>query len=277
MKKTFKDVLLMSITIVYFIYIIVCSSYIKEQVVYSFKIWMNGVVPSLFSSFILIDLINISNISYYLRKYFHINIYYILAIIGGSPSNTLLISKYGIDKTKLLVVSNYISILFLYNNLKYIFNRDIAIILILCNILCNFIIYLFIKPRIVLISKDSRLSSVILNIKDNMMVLIGILGIVAFFNTLPLFLLKNSYIKCFISSMLEVTTFFNYVSLINVPIKFKLLCSMIAISTCGLCIECQIKSILKDTSIDYKYYLFYRLIHLIMYVIMVFIVIGFIV
>lgn len=271
MKKLIREVILLSIIALYFIYFINYNMYIKEQVLYSFKIWLNGVIPALFPTFIIIDFICNTNIPYYIEKYFHINLYYILSIIGGSPANILMIKNYASDKTKVLTVSKYVSLMFLYTNLKNIFSSYIAIIVIICNIVANLILMIFIKPKI-RINKDNNKSllNVISNIREHMITLLAILGIIIFFNTLPVFLIKNKYIYSLILSLMEITIFFNYIYIANLSLKFKLLLCIIAISTCGLCIECQIKSIMIDTSINYKYYFWCRLWHLLIFMFLVF-------
>lgn len=271
MKKLIREVILLSIIALYFIYFINYNMYIKEQVLYSFKIWLNGVIPALFPTFIIIDFICNTNIPYYIEKYFHINLYYILSIIGGSPANILMIKNYASDKTKVLTVSKYVSLMFLYTNLKNIFSSYIAIIVIICNIVANLILMIFIKPKI-RINKDNNKSllNVISNIREHMITLLAILGIIIFFNTLPVFLIKNKYIYSLILSLMEITIFFNYIYIANLSLKFKLLLCVIAISTCGLCIECQIKSIMIDTSFNYKYYFWCRLWHLLIFMFLVF-------
>lgn len=273
MKKIIKEVLLLSIAVMYFFYTILYSDYIKKQIIYSFTIWIKGVIPALFPTFIIMDFLCNTNIPYYISKYLHINVFYILSIVGGTPANTIMINKYAEDKYKVLAVSKYVSFIFLYNNLKYIFNSIMAFILIGSNIVANIIITFMVKPKIVIRKeKDVSIINVIGNVKSHMFTLLSILGIIIFFNTLPVFFINNEYVLGLLLSILEVTTFFNYIYVSGVSISYKLLLCVIAISSCGLCIECQIKSIITDTSIDYKSYFLWRLVHLILFMILVFLI-----
>lgn len=268
MKNIIKEIILFTIIILYLIYCLTFSSYIKEQVIYSINIWITKIIPSLFPTFIIIDLIYNSNIPYYINKYLHINCLYILSIISGSPSNAYILKKNNIDITELLSVTKYTSLIFTYNYLKSIFNPNTAILLILLNILSNIILILIIKPQnnVESINKKSNPFTTIINsITKNINTLITILGTIIFFNTLPINLITNTYIKTFILSILEITTSLNNLNTIKIPLNMKLLFTVISLSTCGLCIESQIKSIINDTSINYNKYLTYRLIHLTIY------------
>lgn len=268
MKNIIKEIILFTIIILYLIYCLTFSSYIKEQVIYSINIWITKIIPSLFPTFIIIDLIYNSNIPYYINKYLHINCLYILSIISGSPSNAYILKKNNIDITELLSVTKYTSLIFTYNYLKSIFNPNTAILLILLNILSNIILILIIKPQnnVESINKKTNPFTTIINsITKNINTLITILGTIIFFNTLPINLITNTYIKTFILSILEITTSLNNLNTIKIPLNMKLLFTVISLSTCGLCIESQIKSIINDTSINYNKYLTYRLIHLTIY------------
>lgn len=268
MKNIIKEIILFTIIILYLIYCLTFSYYIKEQVIYSINIWITKIIPSLFPTFIIIDLIYNSNIPYYINKYLHINCLYILSIISGSPSNAYILKKNNIDITELLSVTKYTSLIFTYNYLKSIFNPNTAILLILLNILSNIILILIIKPQnnVESINKKTNPFTTIINsITKNINTLITILGTIIFFNTLPINLITNTYIKTFILSILEITTSLNNLNTIKIPLNMKLLFTVISLSTCGLCIESQIKSIINDTSINYNKYLTYRLIHLTIY------------
>lgn len=278
MKNITKDLLLFTIIILYLFYCLTYNTYIKEQVIYSINIWITKIIPSLFPTFILIDIIYNSNIPYYINKYLHINFIYIISIISGSPSNAYILSKEKQDITKILSVTKYTSLIFTYTYLKMIYKNKIAIILIILNILSNIILTLLIKPKNTLntIKNNNNIyNTIITSIKNNINTLITILGTIIFFNTLPFTLIKNIYLKTFILSILEITTSLNNISLANIPLNIKLLSTVISLSTCGLCIESQIKSIISDTNINYKKYLSYRLIHLIIFLTLTLITINF--
>lgn len=267
MKKLLKEIILFTIIIAYFIYSIKYNYLIKEQTIYSINIWINKIIPTLFPTFIIVDLIYSSKTPYYIEKYLHINFIYILSIISGSPSNAYILNKYNQDITELLATTKYTSPIFTYTYLKLIFNHNIAVLLMIINILSNLILTIIIKPKKIqyTYTNQSIINTLIKSITKNINTLITILGTIIFFNTLPTNLIKNNIIKTFLISILEITTSLNNLTTINLPTNLKLLFTIISLSTCGLCIETQIKSIINDTYLNYNKYLLYRLLHLIIF------------
>ena len=258
MKNKIKDLILFTILALYFTFCITNNNYIKNQIIYSLNIWITKILPSLFPTFIIVDLLYNSSLPLYIEKYLHINFYYILSIISGSPSNAYILNKYNTDITKHLSITKYTSPIFTYHYLKTIFNHKIALILMLTNILSNIILTLLIKPKKLTYKQNQKQNILTLlstSIKNNINNLITILGTIIFFNTLPLNLINNTYIKTTILSILEITTSLENISTLTLPLNIKLLFTTISLSTCGLCIETQIKSIVNDTHINYKNYI----------------------
>lgn len=271
MKNILKEILLFTIIFLYFIYILKYNSYITHQTIYSVNIWLNKILPTLFPTFIIVDIIYNTNLPYYIEKYFHINFIYIISILSGSPSNAYVLNKYNQNITKIISVTKYTSPIFTYTFLKAIFDHQTALLLISLNILSNIILKLIIKPKNIkyIPSKKETLYTTITNsIKKNINNLITILGTTIFFNTLPIHLINNQIIKSIILSFLEITSSLNNLTTTTLPYNIKILLTIISLSTCGLCIETQIKSIINDTLINYKQYLIYRLLHTIIFLIL---------
>lgn len=271
MKNILKEISIFTIIFLYFIYIIKYNSYITEQTIYSVNIWLNKILPTLFPTFIIVDIIYNTNLPYYIEKYLHINFIYIISILSGSPSNAYILNKYNQNITKILSVTKYTSPIFTYTFLKAIFNHKTAILLISLNILSNIILKLIIKPKNIKykrIKQETIYTTITNSIKKNINTLITILGTIIFFNTLPIHLIKNNLIKGIILSILEITTSLNNLLTTTLPYNIKILLTIISLSTCGLCIETQIKSIINDTFINYKEYLLYRLLHTIIFLIL---------
>lgn len=268
MKNIIKEIFIFTLISLYFIYILKYSIYIQEQTIYSITIWVTKIIPSLLPTFIIVDIIYNTNIPYYIEKYLHINFIYIISIISGSPSNAYILNKYNQDITKILSVTKYTSIIFIYNYLKHIYNPKTAVLLISINILSNIILILKIKPKNITYTKKKQepIPKIIINsIKTNINTLITILGTLIFFNTLPIQLIENNYLKGILLSLTEITTSLEFLTTSNIPSNIKLLLTIISISTCGLCIETQIKSIVNDTYLNYNKYILIRLTHLIIY------------
>ncbi len=266
MKNILKQIVLLTIFLSIFYYSVNYNTYISKQIIYSCEIWLKKVVPSLFLSFILIDLLINSSLPYYLNKYLKINIIYLISILAGSPSNAYILKNYNQDITKIISINKYPSLIFTYNFLKVIFNSHIAIKFILINIICNIIIFIIIKPPKIeykLIEKTNIIEILLNSINKNIQTLLNILGTIIFFNILPINKISNLYLKSFLLSFLEITNSFVNLSLSPLPFHFKIILANITLSTCGLCIEAQIKSVLKDAQINYPKYFKYRFWHLI--------------
>lgn len=277
MRNIIKELIIFTLLVISFIYIVNYNVYIGKEIIYAVDIWLKKVFPTLFPSFILADILVNSKIPYYISKYLHINYIYIISIISGSPTNALILSKYNKDVTKLMSVNLYTSPIFLYTFLKLIFNKKIAILLIIINIISNIILIKIIKvEKIDYYNDNKKIFNVMLSsISKGMNTLINILGTIILFNILPINLINNTYIKSFLFSILEITSSFNNLLVINIPLNIKLLFCIISISTCGLCIQMQIKSIISDTCFNYKYFIKYRLLHLIINLLLCYIILQF--
>lgn len=268
MKNIIKELFTFTLISLYFFYIIKYNSYIQEQTICSINIWLTKIIPSLFPTFIIVDIIYNSKIPYLIEKYLHINFIYLISIISGSPSNAYILNKYNQDITKLLSVTKYTSLIFTYTYLKDIYNHKTALLLIGLNILSNIILIVIIKPKNIKYQptkKETLSTTIITSIKNNINTLLTILGTIIFFNTLPLTLIKNTYLKSITLSILEITTSLENLKTTKIPFNIKLLLTITSLSTSGLCIETQIKSIINDTYLNYQEYITYRLLHLVIY------------
>lgn len=267
MKNILKETIIFTIITIYFIYILKDNINLSKTILNTYNIWLTKLIPNLFPTFIIIDLINNSNIPYYLEKYLHLNYIYILSIISGSPSNAYMLKNTKNDITKHLALTKYTSLLFTYTYLKIIFSKKIAIILIISNILSNLILIIILKPTpLTYPKKNLKLTEILpLSITKSFNTLIIILGTTIFFTTLPISKIENNIIRIFLYSLLEITSFFINISHPNLNLNIKILLTIIALNTCGYSIETQIKSITKDTKINKKKYLEIRLLHLILF------------
>lgn len=274
MKNIIKETLIFTVLTLYLFYSIKYNSYIVLKVSNTIEIWINKIIPSLFPTLIIVDIIYNTKIPLYIEKYLHINSLYILSIISGSPTNAYILTNYNEDITKHLSVTKYTSPIFTYTFLKAIFNTKIALILMSLNILSNIILTILIKPKKLKYTYQKKeISTIITNsIKKTINTLITILGTLIFFNTLPTNLIKNKYLKTIILSITEITTSLTNLTNITLPINYKILFTIISISTCGLCIETQIKSIISDTQINYNKYINYRLFHLLIYLLLIIVI-----
>ena len=270
MKNTLKELLLFTLLLISYIYIITNIKFITKETINILKISIKNIIPILFPTLILSNILYSSKIPYYINKYLHINPIYILSIITGSPTNASILKNYK-NTTQILSLTNYPSLIFIYNYLIKIFNQKIAILLILLNILSNIIIFLIIKPNKLTYENTNKIS-LTKSITSSTNTIINIIGSCLFYAILPTNLIKNNYLKALLLSITEITSSLNNLTIINLPTNIKLLFTIITISTTGLCIQTQILSIIKNINI--KEYIKNRLLHLVIYLTLTFIIIN---
>ena len=142
MKNTLKQIILFTLITLSYIYIINNINYIKINIINILKLSINNIIPIIFPTLFITNILLNTKIPYIINKYLKINPIYILSILTGSPTNAYMLNNYNIDKIKYLSLTNYPSLIFIYTYLNIIFNKKISIILIVTNIISNIILYL---------------------------------------------------------------------------------------------------------------------------------------
>ena len=259
MKKLSNFIILFTFIFI-LLYLFNYNDYISKQVINSYNIWLYKVLPILFPIFILNEYIKNSNIPYLFEKYFHIPFIYIYSIIFGSPSSQYLIRDYD-DITKYLSLTNYPSLLFTYYYLNKIFGSNIAILIIVANIITMLLLSFLLKPKKCSFKYGKNKVYLANAISNSINLNISILGTIVFYNILPFGLIKNIYLKSILLSILEITTSFNNIIIINVSFFLYLILSLLTLSTCGLCIQTQVFTIIPLKKIEIKKYLIYKVFH----------------
>ncbi len=266
MRNIIKETLFFTLFLFIVLYLYNYSTEISNIVQNSFEIWLKNVFPILFPTFILSDIFIHSNLPYYIEKYLHIPYIYIISVLFGSPTNAYILNNYNEDLTKYLAVTKYTSLLFTITYLKSIFSKLITTQIILSNILSNIILIIILKPNRLLIKKKNY--NILLNIPQyinkSIMTNINILGTIIFYSLIPIYMIKNNYLKTILLSFLEVTTSLQNIKKSPITYNIKILSAIISTSTTGLCIETQIKNIIDNNKYNQKKYLIYRTIHFIL-------------
>ena len=251
---------------------------VLESTINGVSIWLYKVFPYLFIMIIIQDLlINLNLTSIFKNPSTYI---FIMSIISGTPSSAYIISKLVKDNE---ISSNYGNIcliftffansLFLFTILNLIFNSLFTTIkLLLIIYISNFIIYLYFKKDLPLCningkSKNINISSSIkTSINTNLMVL----GSIIFYLVISSIIINTFNISypfdIFIKGILEMTQGLN--SLINLNIKFKEIIAIFFITFGGFSIHTQVKCILDEQGLNYKYFLKGRIIQVIIVIIL---------
>ncbi|MBQ9834569.1 MAG: hypothetical protein IJO33_05190 [Bacilli bacterium] len=274
MKKK-QDILIITIIILIIAYILIYNQKITLIIKDSTILWFNKVFPSLFPMFILNDLLLSYHIDYYICKIFKKNglkyYVFIMSLLSGSPSSAYIIKRLYDDKiidkynaNKLLSFTYFSSPLFLITMLSFLFTNKTTIIkIILIHYLSNFIISFFYKIETndklsYKVTKDfgSNFANAINKAINTLLMILGILTfyIIISYIFIDIFNL-NSITSSMIKGILEVTQGLTFLNELFINEKLKIILATLYINFGGLSIHSQIKSIISDTSINYKYFL----------------------
>lgn len=257
------------LTLLLFILFIVNKNAIVLAAADALSIWSKSLFPVLFPTLILSDILLASGLIDKIPKFFY-DIYskifktspyglfvFIVSVFGATPTNAKILkdlydSKL-IDKnslTKILSQTIFFNpiLILTFSNLK------VLIIMWVSNVLTSFIL------RDALVSENSLKASYNFefnlnkSIEKNMKTILNILGTLTVFlslsNIVPI---KNPILKTFISGILEITSGFTRIKLYTVsPINDILMLTFTSLASFSIIM--QIKSILKETKFDSKYF-----------------------
>ena len=265
MKKNFI-IYIIALFLIYYTFNnqqLIVNSVINSSILYLYK-----VLPFFLPMYIISKILINYNFPYYISKLFNNNIYvYILIIsfLSGCPNNAIIIKDLlnnniinTNEANKYIKCSFFQNPLFLTSILSAIFNKKIAISIIITQVLSNIIIYLIKPIKITNINKTNtiKLSDLIINtINNSIKILLNIYVTIIIFNILSILLPK--YLSSFIG-LFEITGGLNYLITSNYNYIIKIILTIIYISFGGLAINIQIKSVLKDTEILYSNFLLSR-------------------
>ena len=257
------------LTLLLFVLFIVNKNAIVLAAGDAINIWSKSLFPVLFPTLILSDILLASGLISKIPKFFY-DVYskifktspyglfvFIVSIFGATPTNAKILkdlydSKL-IDKnslTKILSQTIFFNpiLILTFSNLK------VLIIMWVSNVLTSFIL------RDALVSESPPNASYNFefnlnkSIEKNMKTILNILGTLTVFlslsNIIPI---KNPIMKTFISGILEITSGFTRIKLYTVsPINDILMLTFTSLASFSIIM--QIKSILKETKFDSKYF-----------------------
>lgn len=257
------------LTLLLFVLFIVNKNAIVLAAGDAINIWSKSLFPVLFPTLILSDILLASGLISKIPKFFYV-VYskifktspyglfvFIVSIFGATPTNAKILkdlydSKL-IDKnslTKILSQTIFFNpiLILTFSNLK------VLIIMWVSNVLTSFIL------RDALVSENPLKASYNFefnlnkSIEKNMKTILNILGTLTVFlslsNIVPI---KNPIMKTFISGILEITSGFTRIKLYTVsPINDILMLTFTSLASFSIIM--QIKSILKETKFDSKYF-----------------------
>ena len=245
------------------------------------NIWLYKVFPYLFIMIIIQDLlINLNFANFFKRTSTYI---FFMSIISGSPSNAYIISKL-VKEEKItkeygntcLIFTFFTNPLFLYSILNIIFNSLYMTIKIMIIIyISNFIIYFYYKKDLPVANMYGKSSNINLpsSIKSSINTNLMVLGSIVFYFIISNILINTFNIgypfNIFLRGLLEMTQGLNDVIYLNSDIK--VITTVIFITFGGFSIHTQVKCILDEYGLDYKYFFKGRILQLVIAIILTFI------
>ena len=294
MKKLFKNDIYSVLSLLFIFLLFIKNDIFKKCILNGSILFFKNVFPSLFPMFILNDILNNYNFFFLLDKYsgkigkklFHTsksaNYAFILSILSGTPTNGYIVTNLVKEKKLtrkdagiILSYAFFLNPLFLYNMLNTIFNnKQITLKLMLINYSMNFLIAFFLRrynyqdtPDIHLKKPDDFTKVLAKSIMNSFNTLTMILGTILFYFILcegiNIFI-NHAYLNTLINGLLEATGGLSKLITLNINLKAKEFLALLFISFGGFSIHTQIKNIINDVSIPYKYLFFSRLVHILL-------------
>lgn len=288
MKNKYQDFIIITLSLLFLVFALFNNNLITTSVISSINLWLVKVFPSLFPMILLNNILVDYNFPYYIIKLFKskgLKAYIIiLSVLSGSPNNSIIIKELYLRKVitlkianQLLTYSFFSNPIFLIAMLSMLFNSSTVWTIIIISYISNIIISFFFKIDYLNISASKNLNhSLSNNITKSINILLLILGTISFYILLSSFIISllnlNNINSLFLKGILEITQGLNYLKDIVISLDIKEYIALMFISFGGLSIHSQIKSILEDTSIKYQYFLFGRLLSLIISITLLFLV-----
>ena len=278
MKKNIKDLIILIIFTLILFGILKNYNLVIESIKASTNLWLFKLFPSLFPFLVIGSILINYNFAYYFTKIFKVKsndfIIFILSLLSGFPSSAKYIKDMYLKKditlneaNNILCFTFFANPLFLLSILSLSFNKKITLFIILSHYVSNIVIYLFLKNnnKNHVVKTNVNLPEVIASsIKDGINTLLLILGTITFYNifiTIFKSFIHNQFLISLITGILEFSQGLNSLKLLNLSLFFKALMAIMFVSFGSLSIFTQIKSIISDTNINFKKFVKFRFVH----------------
>ena len=284
------------------IFIFTNNKDVAEVIINATNLFLRKVFVSLFPMFIINDILINLNIPYYFYLVFNklflkvfktsgLGAYvFIMSLISGTPSNAYILKELVEERSlsyeeasHFLMFTYFSNPLFLTIMLGSIFDSKTTLKIILIHYISNILIGILKRGKAPKITHQNfqletrkRNGILIKSINKSISTLLMILGTVTFYMLLTYIITysfqNNILLKTCFSGLLEITNGLNNLVNVNIYSKIKEIIAIAIISFGGLSIHTQIKAILEDTQIKYKYFLKGRLLHTMISILLIIII-----
>ena len=292
MKAKIFNILIISITTFVLIELLIEKDLIRGSIIWALNIWVNNLIPSLLSFFIISDiLINYNIITYIPRKIcnfckhlFNISdnmlTILILSMISGFPSNArntrTLYDKEMIsleEANHILIFSHFANPVFIITTIGIFFfhNSKIGLIILISHYLSNIILGIvfrrtneFTNHQKLAFKKSLGFGIIFINaIKKAIDTILLICGIVVVFLTLSEIIINllnfNLYNTMIIKGLFEITIGIEALSSIDISNMAKAIIASMILAFGGISVHVQVYSQIADSKIEYGYFLMGRM------------------
>ncbi len=300
MKKNYKQFIKIILLITLTLEIILNPNIIIKASIKSFNIWKENIFPTLFIFFVISELLINYNIIEIIgelckpitNKIFKIKgasaFIIIMSMISGFPSSPKYIKELYNKKiinekeaTKLLMFTHFSNPLFILGTISVTFlnNKNLGIIILLSHYIGNLIIGLSLRNyepsnenlkinlnTIKNIKQRKTFGTAFSDaVKNSINTLLIILGTITFFLILTSLINNkiniNQPYQAILNGIIEMTQGLQSLGTLPISLKAKCILSTFIISFGGISVHMQIISIIQDTKIKYKPFLYTRIIH----------------
>lgn len=228
-----KKIIIQFTCVIFIMFLLFKYNYqVKTNLIIIFHSFINNIIPSMF------PIIFISN---YIKYNTNINnkiIRFISLMFSYAPSNAII----SINNNEILY-STVLNPLFSYVMLNKSFSLKNTFLIIITNLIIN---YILLFKHVEMYNKyHMKTYNISLIIKETIMSVINILGVIIFFNIV--ITLLGIFISKYLLFILEITNGFNIINTLNI-VNLKRILLIFLNSFCGIAIFFQIKSINNDAS-----------------------------
>lgn len=301
MKKNIYSVFVLYSIFILIINIFTKSELLTDIIVFSVNLFVKNILPSLFPMFIVSYLLVEIGIPEYLGSKFNrlfvflfnskgiSSFVFFMSMLTGFPSSAKyindLIDKRIIDTNeaqKILIFTFFSNPLFIINTVGSTFlnSKELGVKILIANIIGNIFLGIIFRNKSKnknidfydkfsttdLVNKTNEtniFTCLFKSIRGALDIMISIFGIVTFFLIFinMLFRRPSGLIEIFLTGTIEMTTGLKYLSLSSYSINIKTTLSAFFISFGGLSVHAQIMDILKEKKVKYLPFLYHRILH----------------
>lgn len=279
MKKNYISGLIIVTLCSIFVYAFINTNEVVNVILDFTELFIKKLFPVSFLFFILSSLLMDYQLYKIIQKIFKVDsiyfYYFFISLISGFPAGAFLI-KEGLDRgiideddaNKMIKYVHFPNPLFVLSSVSIVTgDKNYAIFTLIIIIISNFIIYIFTRKKKKKYRDSFRFPSSFSNclkiaINKSFKVILIIYGTSLFFYLIAFILSKhisNPYLYVFINGLFDLTKGV-YTTPIISSVFLRIAFILFFISFGSLSIHFQVKSILADTCVSYKSYLFGRII-----------------